>query len=144
MIRNTSAESFKAIRESGVLSLRRLQVYEILFDHGPMTGSELALRFQKLHGSRTPNQANVVTRLGELRDMGVAEEIRTRRCSVTGMNVIEWDLNDRLPKPLKKTGARRSVWAEFDLFGEIRRTSTEPFVGGIEFVERRSNGNRAR
>jgi hypothetical protein len=135
-MRKTSLESYRTIRESGVLSQRRFQVYEILYENGPMTGSEAALRFKSLYGLRTPNQANIVTRLGELRDMGIAEEVRTRTCSVTGMNVIEWDVTSNLPVSMKRKVKRRRIFIELDLFDTVVRTSWEPFEGGIEFRER--------
>ena len=34
--------------------------------------------------------------------MGVIYEVRTRECSITGKNVIEWDLTDKLPTKIKK------------------------------------------
>jgi hypothetical protein len=36
-------------------------------------------------------------RISELRDLGVIYEKSIRRCKVTGKNVIEWDLTDKLP-----------------------------------------------
>jgi hypothetical protein len=43
------------------------------------------------------NQQNIATRLGELRDLGIAKECRKRACSVTGLTVIEWDVTADLP-----------------------------------------------
>jgi hypothetical protein len=38
-----------------------------------------------------------------LRDLGVIYEKGERLCSITGMNVIEWDLTDRLPIDIKNS-----------------------------------------
>lgn len=97
MIRHTSKQSYDTIKFNGLLSKRRWQVYDILFRDGALTGSELALKFKKEYGVFAPSNTNVVTRLGELRDLGVVYEVKTTICSVTGMKVILWDVTDRLP-----------------------------------------------
>lgn len=73
-----------------------MQAYEVLFHHGPATAMELRSYFPKNHVD-----SQIRARLGELRDMGVAYEKRERPCSITGMNVIEWEVTERLPKKLK-------------------------------------------
>lgn len=100
MTRRTSVAAFDEIKESGLLSERRFQVYEALFNHGPCTANEL----RKYLSTSMPNNINlnIVTRLGELRDMGVAYEVRERPCRMTGMTVIEWDVTERLPRKLVK------------------------------------------
>ena len=45
----------------------------------------------------------VSSRFTELRDLGVIYEKDVRPCKVTGRNVIEWDLTDRLPVNVKNT-----------------------------------------
>ena len=42
-------------------------------------------------------------RISELRDRGVIYEKDVRPCKVTGRNVIEWDLTDRLPVNIKNS-----------------------------------------
>jgi hypothetical protein len=87
--RKTSIECFNKIKQEGLLSKRRLQVYESIFNHAPCTASEVF------------NDKNLKTnqsgRFTELRDLGVIYERGERLCTVTGRNVIEWDLTDRLP-----------------------------------------------
>lgn len=102
MIRQTSIHAYNAIKENGMLSRRRWQVYDSLFRHGPLTGSELMLKIRNDHNVPIATNTNVTTRLGELRSMGVVYEIRERDCSITGQKVIEWDVTDRLPAKLEK------------------------------------------
>lgn len=99
-VRETSIEAFKAITNNGLLSKRRMEVYSALFDHGPCTGSELnhMMSLSQKRGSH----ANVLTRLGELRNFGVAKELGERRCLITGRMVIEWDVTDKLPAKFEK------------------------------------------
>ena len=94
--RQTSIDCFNEIRENGLLSGRRLEVYEAILKNAPCTTNE-ALQdvYSGSHG--------VGSRTTELRDVGVIYEKGEKKCSITGRNVIEWDLTDRLPVNLKKT-----------------------------------------
>jgi len=93
--RQTSIDCYNKIKQEGLLSKRRLQVYESIFNYAPCTASEVF------------NEKNLKTnqsgRFTELRDLGVIYEKGERLCSVTGRNVIEWDLTDRLPVNVKKS-----------------------------------------
>jgi len=100
MVRETSIEAYNKIKSEGLLKGRQFDVYEALHLYGPSTGAEL---FYKMKRARNPSHSNVTTRLGELRNMGVVEEIRTRKCSITGMTVIEWGVTDRTPVRFKKS-----------------------------------------
>ncbi len=102
MIRETSIEAYNKIKADGLLSERRWQVYDILFQFGPATGNELLIQFRKKYGTLYGNSPVVTSRLGELREMGVAQELRERQCSVTGHQAIEWDVTDRLPVKFEK------------------------------------------
>lgn len=119
MIRETSIEAYRAIREGGLLSERRLQVYELLYHYGPCTANELINRAGKK--SSLINQ-NVVTRLGELRDMGCVKELGVRQCDVTGMKVIVWDVTGKLPGKLykKRKKTRKQIRKELlMILGEL-------------------------
>ncbi len=93
--RQTSIDCYRQIKSEGLLSKRRLQVYESIFNYAPCTASEVF------------NDKNLKTnqsgRFTELRDLGVIYEKGERLCKVTGRNVIEWDLTDRLPVNIKKS-----------------------------------------
>jgi hypothetical protein len=91
-VRKTSIEVYHKIKAEGLLSTMRFAVYEELFLRGPMTGKEL----DKALGTDSAHK-----RLSELKALGVVEdsEPRTRRCKVSGENVVEWDVTGRLPEP---------------------------------------------
>jgi hypothetical protein len=88
--RQTSIDCYNQIKAEGLLSKRRLEVYEAIFKNAPCTSNE-ALKdiYSGSHG--------VGSRTTELRDLGVIYEKGIKKCSVTGRNVIEWDLTDNLP-----------------------------------------------
>ena len=92
--RQTSIECFNQIKLEGLLSARRLQVYEAIFKNAPCTTNEA---LKDVHSG----SHGVGSRTSELRDAGVIYEKDIRPCKVTGRNVIEWDLKDRLPVNLK-------------------------------------------
>jgi len=98
MIRQTSIDCYNQIKAEGLLSKRRLQVYEAILEYAPCSSSE-AIR----NANATFGVFGVSSRFTELRDLGVIYEKGTKKCSVTGRNVIEWDLTDRLPKDIKLT-----------------------------------------
>ena len=96
--RQTSIDCYNQIKSNGLLSKRRLEVYEALLSSAPCTSSE-AIRNAKT----TFGVFGVSSRFTELRDLGVIYEKGEKQCSITGRNVIEWDLTDRLPVNIKNT-----------------------------------------
>jgi len=95
-IRKTSIDCYNQIKQAGLLSKRRFEVYEALLSSAPCTSSE-AIRNAKT----TFGVFGVSSRFTELRDLGVIYEKGEKQCSITGRNVIEWDLTDRLPVNIK-------------------------------------------
>lgn len=101
MARQTSIEVFKQIRDNGLLSKRRMEVYEIVFNHGPMTSNE-TFDYSELNGI-DGYRHNANARMTELRELGVVYEAGTKQCSKSGNTVILWDVTDKLPvKPERK------------------------------------------
>lgn len=115
MIRSTSSEAYRQIKVEGLLSKMKWEAYNILFQHGPMTASELLKKARETYGQKSLRD-NYQKRLGELRDVGVVSEVRTRACAVTGRNVIEWDVTDRLPVKLKRETRKSYACEEHHFF----------------------------
>ena len=85
--RQTSIDCYNEIKANGLLSKRRLEVYEAILKNAPCTSNEaLEDIYSGSHG--------IGSRTSELRDVGVIYEKGIRKCRVTGRNVIEWDLTD--------------------------------------------------
>jgi hypothetical protein len=91
-IRQTSIDCYNIIKSNGLLSKRRLEVLETILQSAPCTSSE-AIKNAKV----TFGVFGVSSRFTELRDLGVIYEKGIKKCTVTGRNVIEWDLTDKLP-----------------------------------------------
>jgi hypothetical protein len=95
--RKTSIECFNKIKQEGLLAKRRLETYEAVFKTAPCT------RQEALQHTNPSNALSLsAVRFTELRRLGVIYEKGVRKCRVTGRNVIEWDLTDRLPINFKK------------------------------------------
>lgn len=90
--RQTSIDCFNEIKNSNLLAKRRLETYEAIFKSAPCT------RQEALQHTNPVNPLSLsAVRFTELRRLGVIYEKGIRKCRVTGRNVIEWDLTDRLP-----------------------------------------------
>lgn len=103
-VRETSIEVYNRIKDEGLLSQRRLEVYEQLFTFGPCSANEL---FKATQGVCYVSQAAIQPRLNELVALGVAKEVETRECKITSNRVLIYDVTDRLPVKFEKVGRRK-------------------------------------
>lgn len=97
-MRQTSIEAFNAIRDNGLLTGLQFEIYEILFQHGPMTAGEAAQVYRSRHAHTNRQRNEIAKRVSDLRAFGVVREIGSRPCRATGMRVLVWDVTDRLPE----------------------------------------------
>ena len=103
MIRQTSIEAYNQIKEEGLLSRRSFEVYDSLYSFGPATANELFSQMMLKNKTLDQSNTNVRARLNELREDGTAQELGTKTCSITGRNVILWNVTRNLPiKPKNK------------------------------------------
>lgn len=92
MIRRANLSTYKAIQATGVLSFKRMMVYDYLYRNGPLTGGQLQ---KALGGGVSESIRNRVT---ELVKMGVAYEVKEAKCPITGRNVMLFDVTENMPK----------------------------------------------
>ena len=97
-MRQTSIDCYNAIKAEGLLSKRRFETYEAMVKIAPCTASEVQKSINYFNGGR-----DCMKRISELNKLGVIYDKRTRTCNVTGRNVVEWDLTDRLPVNVKRS-----------------------------------------
>lgn len=120
-IRDTSRDAYDNLKE--ILTEKRWQVYRTLYGRGPMTAQELF----KAVGCDT-NQSG---RFTELRDMGLIQELGTKKCPVTGNTAIEWDvtsLDDPITpekKPSRLKELEEALVKEADLTMELQAENRE-------------------
>ena len=97
-IRQTSIDCYTQIKQEGLLSKKRLEVYRAILKKSPCSSGEAFATMTTKENQISQSRA----RFTELRDLGVIYEKGEKKCSITGRNVIEWDLTDRLPVNIKK------------------------------------------
>jgi hypothetical protein len=97
-MRQTSIDCYNAIKADGLLSKRRFETYEAMVKIAPCTASEVQKSINYFNGGR-----DCMKRISELNKLGVIYDKGTRACNVTGRNVVEWDLTDRLPVNTKSS-----------------------------------------
>lgn len=108
MIRQTSIDCYHQIKAEGLLTKRRLEVYEAIYNSAPCTSAE-AMR-GRINSTNVLSQSRA--RFTELRELGVIYEKGEKKCSVTGRKAILWDLTDKLPiktKLLNNTNKKRRI-----------------------------------
>tara|TARA_R110002050_G_scaffold240288_2_gene376563 strand:+ start:268 stop:681 length:414 start_codon:yes stop_codon:yes gene_type:complete len=94
--RQTSIDCYTQIKQEGLLSKMRFEVYSALLSMGkPSTTREVYETMNVLKQE--------ATRFTELRKLGVIYEVQNRKCTITGRTSIEWDLTDKLPVDFKNT-----------------------------------------
>mgnify|MGYP003648059121 CR=1 FL=1 len=97
--RQTSIDCYNEIKEKGLLSNMRFKVYEAILRKAPCTSGEAFATMTTKENQISQSRA----RFTELRELGVIYEKGEKQCSITGRNVIEWDLTDRLPVDFKSS-----------------------------------------
>lgn len=100
MVRETSIEIYNKIKETGVLSRRRFEVYGVLFENGPLTGGQvkkILVSKQYVNGV----SETVRNRITELVKMGAVKELGSVPCPVTGNTSILFDVTANYPKKIK-------------------------------------------
>ena len=96
--RQTSIDCYNEIKNSDLLAKRRFETFDAIFKSAPCTRQEALEHTNPLNALSLS-----AARFTELRRIGVIYEKDIRPCKVTGRNVIEWDLTDRLPINIKKS-----------------------------------------
>lgn len=109
ILRSTSLAAYNFIKENGLLSKKKWEIYDELFaSKGNLTHGELSMliesKYETVYNGKPRKfyRNNIVTRLGELRDLGVIAETGKRKCENSGRLCITWDVTDRLPIKLDK------------------------------------------
>jgi len=97
--RQTSIDCYNKIKQEGLLSNMRFKVYEAILRKAPCTSGEAFATMTTKENQISQSRA----RFTELRELGVIYEKGEKKCSITGRNVIEWDLTDRLPVNIKSS-----------------------------------------
>jgi len=99
-INQNSMDAFNHIKKNGLLSDKRLKVYQI-FVHNPkgLTGSEVSDIYKQNYPS-SQHSETIRNRITELRDMGVLDEVGNVACKFTNRTVMKYKVNTNMPTKL--------------------------------------------
>ena len=124
-MRPTSLETYRNIRENGLLSKRKWEVYDIVYKHGPITANEIVRMSKRKYPNGNASSFNA--RLSELKTMGVAVEVDKTTDKVSGNSCFLWQLTDSLPTKIiprpsaaKLRAALAMVYNHYDLPSHIK------------------------
>jgi hypothetical protein len=126
MIRETSIEAYHKIRDCGLLSKLRFDVYDVVFKHGPLTQGEAwhehLTRYQ---------QHSVLPRFKELEDRGVIRCLGNKPCRTTGHNARVYDVTNNVPIDIDKKKSKDQIIRELrceiiDLKKQVENLMTNP------------------
>jgi hypothetical protein len=103
MTKETSVEAYRIITEYGLLSSLRMEVYKIIFNHGPLSAQEAWHLAKEDPKSLIKNRRDGITqRFSELERLGVIKNSGKGICSVSGRMVIKWVVTGHRPLKLDK------------------------------------------
>ena len=102
MINSVSIEVYHSIKNSGILSDKRMKVYDIFYENPQgLTGSEVSEIYKSKYLS-SKHSETIRNRITELRDMGVLDEKAIVTCQYTNRSVTKFCLNQKMPTSLEK------------------------------------------
>jgi hypothetical protein len=132
MVKTTSIETYHSIKDSGVLSEKRMNVFDIFYENpNGLTGSEVS----EIYKGKFPSSKHSETirnRITELCQMGVILEMGVSECPYTKRKVMKWCCVDRLPIPLEKKPTRKEqikeILDDITAFGKSLKSEEEKIV----------------
>jgi hypothetical protein len=107
MIQVTSRETYQAILESGLISEKRMKVFDIFYQNPQgLTGAEVSEIYRK-NNPTSQHSETIRNRITELVQMGVLAELGAVECQFSKRSVMKWCCIDKMPIPLEKKVTRK-------------------------------------
>ncbi len=104
MISEQSRKAFNTIKDNGLLSKRRFQFYEIIYEFGPITIAEaLKVASRRILSNNIGSHSG---RFSELEKMGVIESVGVIKCKESRHENNQWVVTSKLPKQLPKASKK--------------------------------------
>lgn len=104
-MRRTSVEAYKSVLGSGKIRVVYKIIYDLLYKFGPLTAAEVWFR-----ANTGRNIDTFRPRMAELQRMHLVEAVGERKCSVTSMRSLVWDVTSNvfIPEPRKPSAHEHS------------------------------------
>lgn len=100
MQQKTSLDVYKKILASGLISKRRREIVEILWENVALTGNQISKIHKERHNTNSFSE-NVKNRITELEQMGVITVVGIVSCPLTKNQVNLYALSGNLPVKLQ-------------------------------------------
>lgn len=132
MIQKTSIETYHAIKNSGLISEKRLKVFDIFYQNPEgLTGAEVSEIYRK-ENPTSQHSETIRNRITELVQMGVLTELGVVECQFSKRNVTKWCCIDKMPIPLEKKLTRKEqineIIDDITAFGVSLKSEEEKIV----------------
>ena len=107
MIQRTSIETYHEIKNSGLISDKRMKVFDIFYENPQgLTGSQVSEIYRSKHPT-SKHSETIRNRITELCEMGVIVEMGAVECEYTKRKVMKWCCIDKMPIPLEKKQTKK-------------------------------------
>lgn len=107
MVQRTSIETYHAIKDSGLISEKRMKVFDIFYQHPEgLTGAQVSEIYRK-ENPTSQHSETIRNRITELVQMGVLVDLGAVECEFSKRSVTKWCCIDKMPIPLEKKLTRR-------------------------------------
>jgi hypothetical protein len=132
MVQTTSIETYHAIKNSGLISEKRMKVFDIFYRNPKgLTGAEVSEIYKK-ENPTSQHSETIRNRITELVQMGVLAEVGVVECQFSKRSVMKWCCIDKMPIPLEKKVTRKEQLKEIlkDVvqFGESLESEEDKIV----------------
>ena len=94
MVQKTSIETYHAIKNSGLISEKRMKVFDIFY-------------LNRKENPTSQHSETIRNRITELVQMGVLTELGVVECKFSKRTVTKWCCIDKMPTPLEKKLTRK-------------------------------------
>ena len=132
MVQKTSVETYHAIKNSGLISEKRMKVFDIFYlNPTGLTGSEVSEIYRK-ENPTSQHSETIRNRITELFQMGVLAEVGVVECQFSKRNVMKWCCIDKMPIPLEKKLTRKEqvheILKDITVFGTSLKSEEDKIV----------------
>jgi hypothetical protein len=132
MVQRTSIETYHAIKDSGLISEKRMKVFDIFYQNPQgLTGAEVSDIYRK-ENPTSQHSETIRNRITELVQMGVLVEIGVVECQFSKRSVTKWCCIDNMPIPLEKKLTKKEkvndILNDITAFGKSLKTEEEKIV----------------
>lgn len=109
MVQKTSIETYHAIKRSGLISEKRMKVFDIFYENKDgLTGSQVSQIYKSKYPS-SQHSETIRNRITELCEMGVIAEMGVVECQYTKRKVMKWCCVDQMPVNLEKKKTKKEI-----------------------------------